>query len=255
MFPNSYIVIDVETTGLKFNGTADSDRVIEFAALEIAVRNGEPEIVSQWSTLINPERVNSALEINGISDDELASAPLFVDVADEIAGWLGAGPILIYNAPFDLRALWSEFKICGLESDWIPELPATCVLKSARATVSALHSYTLHAVASHFSIDSVGAHRAIVDCWTTARVAEALRGFAKAKEARRVAQLATVDAAPATDVLALARLELGPHEETIAKWKAAAEALPCDNEEQEQRIVGAVSAFSGLAKRLVSRRQ
>ena len=74
--------MDVETTG----GNAQWNRVTEIGA--VRVRNGK--IIGEWSSLINPQRriPGNIVSLTGITDDMVADAPLFADIADEFREFL-----------------------------------------------------------------------------------------------------------------------------------------------------------------------
>ena len=73
-----YAVVDIEATG----GNHVKGRIIEIA---IILFDGE-KIVSEYSTLINPEvKIDwYVTKLTGIKNDMVADAPLFKDVAEEI---------------------------------------------------------------------------------------------------------------------------------------------------------------------------
>ena len=73
------IVLDTETTGLKFS---ENHRIIEIAALEIIdfLPTGK-----KFHKYINPQRdvPESSVNIHGITGKFLEDKPLFKDIADE----------------------------------------------------------------------------------------------------------------------------------------------------------------------------
>src|SRR5678815_2454338 len=73
-----YAIVDIETTG----GLVKRDKITEIA---IVLHNGE-EIIEQYQTLINPERSIPSFitDMTGITNDMVADAPLFCEVAKEI---------------------------------------------------------------------------------------------------------------------------------------------------------------------------
>lgn len=96
--------LDVETTGLDGN----KDRIIEIFLLAIK-KSGK---VSQYETLINPERPipKKITEITGLTDSDLAAAPTEAMVAAEIREFIGLGTPVGHNLPFDRRFLNAMFK-------------------------------------------------------------------------------------------------------------------------------------------------
>ena len=78
-----FAFLDLETTGLS---PWFGDRVCEVG---IVLSEGK-RIKRQVQQLVNPERPLSpgAASTNGLSEDDLESAPLFAEIADEVLEWL-----------------------------------------------------------------------------------------------------------------------------------------------------------------------
>ena len=76
-----YAIIDVETTG----GVAKYERITEIA---IVVHDGD-KVVNTFSTLLNPERSipRQITQITGITDQMVAKAPKFFEVAKHLGVW------------------------------------------------------------------------------------------------------------------------------------------------------------------------
>ena len=77
--PARIISLDTETTGLDFKS---GDRVIEIGAVEII---GRSKTNNTFQTYLNPqgkEISEGAKAITNISDEDLAAAPKFIDIAD-----------------------------------------------------------------------------------------------------------------------------------------------------------------------------
>ncbi|MEQ1570082.1 MAG: 3'-5' exonuclease [Myxococcota bacterium] len=104
------VAFDTETTGLEpFGG----DRVIEIAAVILTLDDsGRVQSRKDWSRLVNPERdiPRKVTEITGISAADVADAPRFVEVADELLALLSNAVTVAHNYPFDLAFLTREFE-------------------------------------------------------------------------------------------------------------------------------------------------
>ena len=101
------ITLDTETTGLSAN---QGDRIVEIGCVElISMRKGETR---QW--YVNPERdiPEEATRIHGITNEKVADAPTFKQVATEFLQFIGSDHLVIHNAPFDLGFLNAELKRC-----------------------------------------------------------------------------------------------------------------------------------------------
>lgn len=104
-----HIVLDTETTGLD---PKSGDRIVEIGCVEIRdlVPTGQT-----YQAYINPERPMSAgaSEITGLKDDFLKGFPVFADIADAFADFIGDAPLIIHNAPFDVGFINAEFERVG----------------------------------------------------------------------------------------------------------------------------------------------
>jgi DNA polymerase III epsilon subunit-like protein len=103
-------IIDFETTGL----TAGYDRVVEVAIVRIDP-GSEPRVV--LDTLVNPMRRVAATEIHGITDDDVADAPRFSDIAGEVVAALNGSVVAAYNVYFDIKFLSSELFAVGIDHE------------------------------------------------------------------------------------------------------------------------------------------
>jgi len=152
-----FAFLDLETTGLS---PWFGDRICEVG---IVLTEGK-RIKQQVQIPVNPERPLSlwAASTNGLSDEELSTAPLFMDVADEVVEWLKGTVVVCHNAQFDVQFLDSEFRRLGREIQ-IPNLIDTLMLARQYFELS---SYSLHSIAEAFHVPITNAHRALDDAHT-----------------------------------------------------------------------------------------
>ncbi|MDB9986098.1 DNA polymerase III subunit epsilon [Pelagibacterales bacterium] len=103
------IVLDTETTGLKFS---DNHRVIEVAAIEIVNYLPTGKVFHKY---VNPQRdvPESSVDIHGITEKFLENKPLFKEIADEFLEFISVDNIVAHNAPFDIGFLNFELQRCG----------------------------------------------------------------------------------------------------------------------------------------------
>jgi len=155
--------LDVETTGLS---PWFGDRICEIAIL----RTEGDAILDTFDTLVNPERPLSpgAARVNGLTEIDLADAPLFAGIAAQVSLWLEDAILVCHNAPFDLSFVSSELNRLGHK---LPPLEVIDTLQLARQHF-AFASNGLQAIADALSIDRSGAHRALADTLTTRAVLE-----------------------------------------------------------------------------------
>lgn len=110
-------VIDVETTGLNHH-----DRIIEISVVRVDP-DGEPRLV--FDSLVNPGRAIRNSDIHGISDEDVANAPAFMEIAPAVHNALEGCVVAAHNAYFDMRFLNKAFSGCGLPQS---ELPFFCLM-------------------------------------------------------------------------------------------------------------------------------
>jgi DNA polymerase-3 subunit epsilon len=100
--PLPCVIVDIETTG----GNVTYDRITEIGIVEVT-KNG----VTEWSTLINP-RVpipKGIQQITGITNEMVADAPYFEQVAREILLRLQDKLFIAHNVRFDYGFIRNEF--------------------------------------------------------------------------------------------------------------------------------------------------
>ena len=158
------IVLDTETTGLKFT---DNHRVIEVAAIEIIDYLPTGNVFHKY---INPQRdvPESSVDIHGITEKFLENKPLFKEIADEFLEFVGVDNIVAHNAPFDIGFLNFELQKCG-KSKLPNKAIDTVVLARERFPGQ---SVSLDALCKRLSIDNTlrEKHSATLDAELLARV-------------------------------------------------------------------------------------
>lgn len=99
---DEFVVLDVETTGLK----PSRQRVIEIAA--IRYRGGQIE--RSFETLLNPERAipEFITRLTTITNEHVREAPRFADIAPEMVEFIGDSLIVGHNVGFDIGFLNAE---------------------------------------------------------------------------------------------------------------------------------------------------
>lgn len=97
---DTYIVFDLETTGLKAN---EGDSIIEIGAVKMV----DGKIVDRFDELINPGKLldPKISEITSITDDMLKGKPSEKDMVIKFMDWCGGYPLVAHNARFDLSFL------------------------------------------------------------------------------------------------------------------------------------------------------
>ena len=92
---DSYIAIDLETTGLE----AKLEKITEIAALKVI----QGVITDRLVTLVNPKRKleERITELTGITDEMLADAPDIGDIIEAVIDFCGDLPLLGHHIIFD----------------------------------------------------------------------------------------------------------------------------------------------------------
>jgi DNA polymerase-3 subunit epsilon len=176
-----YAVVDVETTG----GSPDrGHRITEIAVVE--VRDG---IISEdFQTLVNPGRSipPRISELTGITEDMVAGAPFFDEIAEDLFEWLEGRVFVAHNASFDWRFVHHE--LTGTLG-YAPSGPRLCTVQLARRLAPQLARRDLDSLAAHFGVPIHSRHRAYGDALATARVLLRLLDEATAQGVRDLTSL------------------------------------------------------------------
>lgn len=170
----TYVVVDIETTG----GRAPFHRVTEIGAVKM--RGGQ--IVDRWQSLVNPERGIPATitRLTGITNEMVADAPVFAEIADDFAEFMGEGVFVAHNVRFDYGFLSAEFS--RLEKRF--RYPTLCTCQSMRKLFKGIPSYSLANLCRHFGVPLESHHRALCD-------AEAAAGLLMKINERRIVEQKT----------------------------------------------------------------
>lgn len=156
--PHSYVVVDVETTGLD----PSKDQLIEVAALKITDGN----VSDSYSTLINPgvEISSFITKLTGITNQDLATAPSPESVLPDLYNFLGEDIIVGHNVNFDINFLYDNFEhyiskpFCNYFAD---------TMRLSKKYYKSAPSYKLSDLADFLGITVEKSHRALDDCITT----------------------------------------------------------------------------------------
>lgn len=152
-----YAILDIETTGGKYN---------EEGITEIAIyRFDGHEIVDQFASLVNPERPIQPFVVNltGINNDMLRQAPKFHEVAKRIIEITDGCIMVAHNALFDNRILTTEFDRLGYPF----EMETICTVELAKKLIPDMPSYSLGKLVRSLGIPLSDRHRAQGDAKAT----------------------------------------------------------------------------------------
>ena len=151
--PRELVFVDLETTG----GNAAFHRITEVGL----VRMRDGIVVEEWSSLVNPEcRIPAYIEaFTGISNDMVASAPRFAQIAALVFAKLESAVFVAHNARFDYAFLRTEFR--RLQMAFSPRV--LCTVKLSRRLFPEHHRHGLDAVMERHGLACAARHRALGD--------------------------------------------------------------------------------------------
>ncbi len=152
-----YAIIDIETTGGKF----DSESITEIAILKY---DGE-KILDQFSSLVNPEKeIDSFVKkLTGINNQMLKNAPKFFNIAKRIINITDDCVLVAHNASFDYRVLKTEFRRLGYNYS----KKTLCTVNLSKKLIPNKNSYSLGKLTKNLGIPLKRNHRALDDAIAT----------------------------------------------------------------------------------------
>ncbi|MEO7910434.1 MAG: helicase C-terminal domain-containing protein [Roseiflexaceae bacterium] len=152
----TFVAIDVETTGLE----AGTDEIIEVAAVKFS---GDT-VLETFQKLVKPHHSLplKIARLTNISDEMLADAPRFSEVAPELVRFVKSYPLVGHSVGFDLKMLQAQ----GMR---FPQ-PAYDTFDMATLLMPRSPAYRLGALAAAIGVTHDDAHRALADADATRQV-------------------------------------------------------------------------------------
>ena len=151
-----YTVIDIETTG-----GSHGNRITEIAA----VKTDGLQILDSYETLINPEIFipKSITLLTGITNAMVQRAPLFENIADDLAAFLDNTIFVAHNVTFDYGIIKNHFEDLGYTFN----KKKLCTVRLARTVLPGYASYSLGKLCANLGIENHSRHRAMGDAKAT----------------------------------------------------------------------------------------
>jgi len=148
-----YAIIDLETTGGKF----DAESITDIAIIKY---NGN-KVLDKFYSLINPEKkIDSFVEkLTGINNNMLKNAPKFYNIAKRIINITEDCIIVAHNVSFDYRILKTEFRRLGYNY----KRKTLCTIKLSKKLIPNKTSYSLEKLVKILGIPIKRNHRAFDD--------------------------------------------------------------------------------------------
>lgn len=182
--PKNYVLVDLETTGF----SSRYNHIMEVGAIK--VHNGK--IIDKYQSLVNPiEPIPLVIRyMTRITDEMVADAPKFDEIAQDVWNFLEDEIIVGYNISFDINFLYDNFLNTlnkNFQNDWLD------ILRLSRKIVKDIDRHGLIDLCEYFditlkpeaefendieklitSIEVFQHHRAINDCLLANKVLERL---------------------------------------------------------------------------------
>jgi len=159
-----YAIVDIETTGGKFN---------EEGITEIAIyKHDGKQIVDTFVSLVNPERLIQPFVVNltGITNKMVKNAPKFYEIAKRIVEITDGCILVAHNTSFDYRILKTEFKRLGYQF----EKETLCTVDLSKKIFPDFDKYKLDVICKKLGIAVANRHRASGDALATVKLFEVL---------------------------------------------------------------------------------
>jgi DNA polymerase-3 subunit epsilon len=168
------IVLDTETTGLS---TSHGHRIIEIGCIELVNRRPTGR---EFHRFLNPDREidQGAMEVHGISREDLETAPRFPEIVDELLEFLKDAELVIHNAEFDVGFIEHELTLMKHAK---PKVTHHATVLDTLALARKLHPgqrNSLDALCKRYEVDASkrDLHGALIDADLLARVYLAMTG-------------------------------------------------------------------------------
>lgn len=157
-----YAIVDIETTG----GYASAHGITEIA---VYIHDGE-KIIQHFETLINPNQSipRYIQSLTGISDEMVATAPQFTEVADTLYELLNDKVFIAHNVNFDYSFVKHHLKAAGFELT----AKKLCTVRLSRKVFPGLPSYSLGNLCRSLQLPIANRHRAGGDAKATVKLLE-----------------------------------------------------------------------------------
>jgi DNA polymerase-3 subunit epsilon len=155
-----YAIVDIETTG----GNATSGSITEIA---IVITDGR-EILHRFESLVNPMQPIPLFiqNLTGITDDMVAGAPVFNQIAEQVHELLCDKIFIAHNVNFDYSFIAHQLSQHGyrLQSGKV------CTVRLSRKVFTGLPSYSLGNLCRSLGIQVSNRHRASGDANATTKL-------------------------------------------------------------------------------------
>lgn len=156
-FPDTYVVVDLETTGL----SPENDRILEIGAVKVE----KGRVTDTFCTFVDPEMEvpERIRQLTGISTGMVKGQPRAEEAVANFYTFCRDMDLMGHNLPFD----YSFLKVQAARQKIPFEKRGIDTLQIARGLLADLESRSLSSLCSCFGIDRTRAHRALDDAAAT----------------------------------------------------------------------------------------
>lgn len=161
---DSFAFVDIETSG----STPSRDGITE-----VAVITWDAGVIERWESLVNPQcSIPEFIQsLTGISNEMVAQAPLFDEIAPELRRRLDGRIFVAHNARFDYAFIKQAFMAEGVDF----RAPTLCTVKLSRRLFPKEPKHNLDAITARHGLVASGRHRAMADADLLLQFWETLR--------------------------------------------------------------------------------
>ena len=154
-FVKSYVVLDLETTGLD----PRYDEIIELAAIKVV----DNKIVDDFSTLVKPTASigDFITELTGIDNAMVKDSPTVKEVLPDFLKFIESNIVVAHNANFDINFLYDNC-IHYLNIPFVNDFIDT--MRISRRIFKDFQSHKLSNFVKEFNLGCDVEHRALLDC-------------------------------------------------------------------------------------------
>lgn len=148
-----FAITDIETTG----GSIALGRITEIA---IVLTDGK-QILDRFSTLVNPQQLipPNITNLTGITNEMVANAPLFHEVAAQIDKFTKDAVFVAHNVNFDYGFIRESFNRAGERF----QRKKLCTVRLSRKIIPGYPTYSLGKLCQQLGIPLKDRHRAMGD--------------------------------------------------------------------------------------------
>lgn len=160
---NDFVVLDFETTGLKYN----EHEIIQYGVVEF--KNGI--IINEYSQYFRPDKPvgKTVMRKTGITNDFLEDKPKISEsYMEKLSMLLSGKTIVAHNAPFDMKFLLKNLQDFNIEHE---KFRVFDTLTASRRLINETPNHKLETLKEYFNLDDGESHQALNDAKATGQLA------------------------------------------------------------------------------------